>query len=440
MNWKSEWKPLTVIVAAFITCYYLPVDWLQQSQRVQNALWESLHLIKWYAQEHVLLCLVPAFFIAGAVGVFVSQAAVMKYLGPNANKFLAYGVASVSGGILAVCSCTILPLFAGIYRMGAGLGPACAFLYSGPAINILAIILTGAVLGPQMGVARAVCAVSFSIIIGILMHIFFRKEELDKVAAAAAMPEPEVARPLWQNALFFGSMVGILVFANWGRPTETSGLWQTIYAAKWSITGLFAIALAVILIAWFKINKWRMLIAATPAIALALIYPEHPALSFVAATIGLSLLTSTSKDNDGEMQEWFETSWDFAKKILPLLFWGVLIAGALLGRPEQEGLIPSSWIAGLVGGNSLWANLFASVVGAFMYFATLTEVPILQGLIGAGMGKGPALALLLAGPALSLPNMLVIRSVMGTKKTTVFVLLVITMATLSGLLYGLIPD
>jgi uncharacterized membrane protein YraQ (UPF0718 family) len=272
------------------------------------------------------------------------------------------------------------------------------------------------------------------------MHFFFRKEELEKFAAAAAMPEPEVTRPLWQNALFFASMVGILVFANWGRPTESTGLWHTIYAAKWPITGFSGLALAAILVVFFKINKWRMLIAVLPAAALALIFPEHPALSFVAATIALSVLTSTSQENDGEIQEWFETSWDFAKKILPLLFWGVLIAGALLGRPDQEGLIPSGWIAGLVGGNSLWANLFASVVGAFMYFATLTEVPILQGLIGAGMGKGPALALLLAGPALSLPNMLVIRSVMGTKKTAVFVLLVIVMATISGLIYGFVPD
>ena len=440
MNWKNEWKPLAMIIAVFVACYYLPVDWLQQSQRVGNALWESLHLVKWYAQEHVLLCLVPAFFIAGAVGVFVSQAAVMKYLGPKANKVLAYGVASVSGGILAVCSCTILPLFAGIYRMGAGLGPASAFLYAGPAINILAIVLTASVLGPQMGVARAIGAVTFSIVIGILMHFFFRKEEMEKVAAAGTMPEPEVIRPLWQNALFFASMVGILVFANWGRPTEPTGLWHTIYAAKWPITGLFALTLAAILVVFFKVNKWRMLIAVSPAAALAFIFPEHPALSFVAATIALSVLTSTSQENDGEMQEWFETSWDFAKKILPLLFWGVLIAGALLGRPDQEGLIPSGWIAGLVGGNSLWANLFASVVGAFMYFATLTEVPILQGLIGAGMGKGPALALLLAGPALSLPNMLVIRSVMGTKKTAVFVLLVIIMATISGLIYGFVPD
>lgn len=436
MNWKQEWKPLAAIVAIFAACYWLPVDRLQASRRVENALWESLHLVKWYAQEHVLLCLVPAFFIAGAVGVFVSQAAVMKYLGPKANKTLAYGVASVSGTILAVCSCTILPLFAGIYRMGAGLGPASAFLYSGPAINILAIVLTAAVLGPKMGIARAVGAVAFAIVIGLLMHVIFRKEEMAKIEAAAAMPEPEVNRPLWQNILYFGSMVGILVFANWGRPTGDSGLWFAIYSAKWTITSLFALALAWILVAWFRVGKWKMLIAAAPAVALAIALPQHPALPFVAGTIGLSTLTATGNDDDGELRKWFATSWDFAKKILPLLFWGVLIAGMLLGRPDHEALIPSGWIAGLVGGNSLWANLFASVVGAFMYFATLTEVPILQGLIGAGMGKGPALALLLAGPALSLPNMLVIRSVMGTRKTVVFVALVIVMATVSGMIYG----
>jgi uncharacterized protein len=436
MDWKHEWKPLAMIVAVFVTLFYLPVNWLHGSQRFENALWEALYLAQWYAREHVLLCLVPAFFIAGAVGVFVSQAAVMKYLGPRANKILAYGVASVSGSILAVCSCTILPLFAGIYRMGAGLGPASAFLYSGPAINILAIVLTAAVLGPEMGVARAVGAVGFSVVIGLLMHLFFRREELEKVAAAAAMPEPEVRRPLWQNALFFAVMVGILVFANWGKPAEPTGLWQIVYAAKWPVTGLFALGLAVILILWFKVGCWKMLVVAAPALICALVLPGHPELAFVAATVGLTALLTTSRDGDGELAEWFDTSWDFAKKILPLLLWGVLIAGALLGRPDHEGLIPSSWIADLVGGNSMWANLFASVVGAFMYFATLTEVPILQGLIGAGMGKGPALALLLAGPALSLPNMLVIRSVMGTKKTVVFVLLVIVMATISGLIFG----
>jgi uncharacterized membrane protein YraQ (UPF0718 family) len=436
MNWKQEGKSLIAILAVFAGCYWLPVDWLRTSQRVENALWESLYLVKWYAQEHVLLCLVPAFFIAGAVGVFVSQAAVMKYLGPRANKLLAYGVASVSGTILAVCSCTILPLFAGIYRMGAGLGPASAFLYSGPAINILAIVLTASVLGTEMGIARAVGAISFAVIIGVLMQLFFRREELEKIETAGTLPEPEVTRPLWQNALFFASMVGILVFANWGQPAEPVGVWQAIYAGKWLITALFVLALAAILIAWFKVGKGKMLIAALPVALLAWTMPEHPALSFVAGTIGLSILTATDKEEDGELGEWFASSWDFAKKILPLLFWGVLISGALLGRPDHEGLIPSAWIAGLVGGNSLEANLFASVVGAFMYFATLTEVPILQGLLGAGMGKGPALALLLAGPALSLPSMLVIRSVLGTKKTVVFVSLVIVMATFSGLLYG----
>ncbi len=445
MPWKTEWKPFLTIVTVFVVIYYLPidlmrnslsVDWLPDIPRLENAFWEALYLGKWYAREHVLLCLVPAFFIAGAVGVFISQAAVMKYLGPKANKILAYGVASVSGSILAVCSCTILPLFAGIYRMGAGLGPASAFLYSGPAINILAIVLTAAVLGPEMGVARAVGAVSFSVLIGLLMHLFFRREEMEKMAAAAAMPEPEVNRPLWQNALFFASMVGILVFANWGKPAETTGLWQMIYASKWLITGSFALVLVVILVLWFKVQTWKMTATAIPVLVLAFWLPEHPEMAFVAGTIGLTLLLTMGQRDDGELEEWFETSWDFAKKILPLLLWGVLIAGALLGRPEHEGLIPSHWIANLVGGNSMWANLFASVVGAFMYFATLTEVPILQGLIGAGMGKGPALALLLAGPALSLPNMLVIRSVMGTKKTVVFVLLVIIMATISGLIYG----
>ena len=256
------------------------------------------------------------------------------------------------------------------------------------------------------------------------------------MVAAAALPEPEVPRPLWQTFLYFASMVGILVFANWGKPESSTGLWHAIYASKWTITAFFALALALILVAWFRVGKWRMLIAAAPVVFLALVFPKHPALPFVAATIGLSTLTGTAEGSDSELREWFATSWDFAKKILPLLFWGVLISGFLLGRPGHEGVIPSAWIAGLVGGNSLWANLFSSVVGAFMYFATLTEVPILQGLLGAGMGKGPALALLLAGPALSLPNMLVIRSVMGTKKTVVYVSLVVVMATISGLIYG----
>jgi len=432
MNWKTEWKPLFWIIVVFTGCFFLPVD----MPRVQSALIESLYLVQWYAREHVLLCLVPAFFIAGAVAVFVSQAAVMKYLGPKANKILAYGVASVSGTILAVCSCTILPLFAGIYRMGAGLGPACAFLYSGPAINILAIVLTARILGPEMGIARAVGAMLFSVIIGLAMHFFFRHEEAEKAAAAPIMGDEDAGRPLWQTALYFSSMVGILVFANWGKTDDPSGLWHDIYTAKWWITSFFSVALGLMLATWFQLGFIRILLAGLPALFAAIIAPQHPELAFTFGIIGLSMLSNLKSTRDGEMGRWFNESWDFAKKILPLLLIGVLIAGVLLGRPGHEGLIPSEWVASLVGGNSLFANMFASVFGAFMYFATLTEVPILQGLMGAGMGKGPALALLLAGPALSLPNMLVIRSVMGTKKTVVFVLLVMAMATISGLIFG----
>jgi uncharacterized membrane protein YraQ (UPF0718 family) len=431
--WKEEWKPLVLIVAIFLICFYLPVEALQQSERLQNAVWEALYLVRWYAQEHVLLCLIPAFFIAGAIAVFISQDSIMKYLGAKANKVMAYGVASVSGILLAVCSCTVLPLFAGIYRMGAGLGPATAFLYSGPAINVLAIILTARVLGLKLGIARAVGATLFSIVIGLAMAFIFRKEELEKIEAQAGMGEPEVTRPLWQNALFFGVMVGILVFANWAKPDVAVGLWYGIYTAKWLITSLFAIAMALILVFWFELNSGKVLLIAGVTAVLSWQFSHEPLVPFGAGVVGLSWLTSTNKDEAGE---WFTSSWDFAKQILPLLLFGVLIAGALLGRPGHEALIPSEWVAWAVGGNSLFSNFFAALAGAFMYFATLTEVPIIQGLIGNGMGQGPALALLLAGPALSLPNMLVIRSILGTKKTLVFISLVVVMATISGITYG----
>jgi len=429
MNWKTEWKKLLLMTGAFLVVFYLPVG----TSRFDRALLEAFHLVKWYAREHVLLCLIPAFFIAGAIAVFVSQGAVMKYLGARAKKWLAYSVASISGSVLAVCSCTVLPLFAGIYRMGAGLGPATAFLYAGPAINVLAVILTARVLGMELGIARALGAVVFSVIIGLLMHFFFRKEEAEKATAAAEMPVEEPSRPLWQNALFFAALVAVLIFANWGRPTESAGLWATIYASKWILTSLAAVGMGVMLVTWFGLRAWKVgLVAMATAVAFAL-SPHNPLVPFAAGVLGLSLAAGS---NRGEAGEWFASSWDFAKQILPLLLLGVMAAGILLGRVGQEGLIPSHWIAGLVGGNSLGANLFASISGAFMYFATLTEVPILQGLIGAGMGKGPALALLLAGPALSLPNMLVIRGIMGTKKTVVFVLLVVVMATLSGMVFG----
>ncbi len=433
MNWKVEWRPFSIIAAVFALIYFVPLPELAGASRIIGSLRESLHLAQWYAREHVVLCLLPAFLIAGAIAVFVSQGSVLKYLGAGANRVLAYGVASTSGGILAVCSCTVLPLFAGIYKMGAGLGPATTFLYAGPAVNVLAIVLTARVLGLEMGLARAIGAVAFSIVIGVVMHSIFHKEELEKADQLGQVPDSSDGRALWQNALYFGSLVFILVFANWGRPGEAAGLWHSVYSARWLIVGLAATGLGVMLVVWLRAVWWSVLLAALPVVALALLAPRSPTLAFAAGIVGLAVVATKHK---GEMNVWLGSSWGFAKQMLPLLLIGVLIAGGLLGRPGQEGLIPSAWISAAVGGNSLLANFMASVAGAFMYFATLTEVPILQGLIGNGMGKGPALALLLAGPALSLPNMLVIRSVMGTRRTVVFVVLTVSMVTVTGLIYG----
>ncbi|HBH02310.1 MAG: permease [Candidatus Rokubacteria bacterium RBG_16_73_20] len=429
MDWTREWKWLILLVGGFLAVVALPVG----SPRVDGAVLEALQLLRWYAREHVLLCLVPALFIAGAISVFVGQASVMKYLGARAGKARAYGVASVAGTVLAVCSCTILPLFAGIYRRGAGLGPATTFLYSGPAINVLAIILTARVLGVGMGVARAVAAILFSVVIGLLMRAAFRREEAARAAAQEAMPVPGGARPLRQDAAYFASMVGVLVFANWSAPASSLGFWTSVHGARWHLAGLLGAALAVMLVAWFHLPWWKVGPAAALTATLAAMVPDQPFVPFAAAVLGLSVVTSSAR---GEAGDWFAATWELAKQILPLLFLGVLVAGALLGRPGHEGLIPSAWVAWAVGGNSLGANLFASIIGAFMYFATLTEIPILQGLIGSDMGKGPALALLLAGPALSLPSMLVLRGVMGTKKTAVYVGLVVVMATASGAIYG----
>jgi len=430
MNWKEEYKKLIGITAVFLVAYFLPVEKSQFTQAVH----ESLALAKWYAREHVLLCLIPAFFIAGVISVFISQASVIKYFGAKAKKWLAYLVASVSGTILAVCSCTILPLFSSIYKKGAGLGPAIAFLYSGPAINILAIILTARILGAELGIARVIGAVVFSVVIGLIMHLIYRKEERVKADAQLLMPEPEELRPLWQTALHFFILVAILVFANWGKPVEDTGLWHGIWAAKWWLTAGFGVLFAISLNRILKINWLAIIVAAVPVAATALLFKGNPLVPFSVAVLGTSVLISRK---EGEPQEWMSSTWGFAKQILPLLAAGVLVAGFLLGSPEGgQGVIPNQWIARLVGGNSVFSNFFASIVGAFMYFATLTEVPILQGLIANGMGKGPALALLLAGPALSLPNMLVIRSVIGTQKTVVFVSLVVIMATSTGLIFG----
>jgi uncharacterized membrane protein YraQ (UPF0718 family) len=427
----TEARWLAGMLGLFLLAFFLPVG----TPRFDNAVLEGLALLNWYAREHVVLCLIPAFFIAGAIAVFISQDAVMKYLGPAAHKGAAYGVASVSGSVLAVCSCTVLPLFGGIYRRGAGLGPAVTFLYAGPAINVLAVILTAKVLGMELGIARAVGAVSFALVIGGIMHWIYRREEAARaLTQKGSAPGAGQGRPLSETAAFFALQIAVLVFANWAPASaEDSAVWHGLFAWKWPLTALAGLGLAGLLIVRWRWH-WQPLAATAALVALlAVLFPQHPELAFAAGLLGLTL-AATAQPGDGE--EWLGQSWGFAKLILPLLLAGVLLAGFLLGRPGHEGIIPSEWVSAAVGGNSLGANLLASVVGAFMYFATLTEVPIVQGLIGAGMGKGPALALLLAGPALSLPSMLVIRSILGTQKTLVYCALVVVMATLTGVAFG----
>lgn len=385
----KEWTKFALIVTAFLAAYYIPWD----HPVIRRSGLESFMMLQEYARQHVLTCLIPAFFIAGAIAVFVSQASVLKYFGAAANRILSYSVASVSGTVLAVCSCTVLPLFAGIYMRGAGIGPATAFLYSGPAINVLAIVLTAKVLGWKLGLARAVGAVAFSVIAGLLMAYIYRKDDANRTEGAIYMPEEDdKSRALWQDALYMLTMVLILVFAAWAKPAPgKNGLWAAIFTIKWYLTATLLIALAVMLMTWFKKE---------------------------------------------ELVNWVDATWGFMKQIFPLLLAGVLVAGFLLGRPGYEALIPERFIVALVGGNSLWANLFASVSGALMYFATLTEVPILQGLIGSGMGQGPALALLLAGPALSLPSMITLAGIMGIRKTTVYCVIVVVLSTVTGISYG----
>jgi uncharacterized membrane protein YraQ (UPF0718 family) len=388
---KERWQ-LLLIIAAFLLFFFLPVG----LPRVQGALLEGFLMLQDYARLHVLLCLVPAFFIAGAIQNFISKEAVLKYFGPKSNKVLAYSIASVSGAILAVCSCTVLPMFMGIYLAGAGLGVAATFLYSGPAINVLAILMTGRVLGLELGLARAIGAVLFSVIVGLGMAFIFRRSERQRAEGAgiAGISSEPTRRNLGQNVLYFAAMIAFLVFANWGKPKEPIGFFSAVFAIKWYIAGAFLLATLLMVWRWFS---------------------------------------------GEERKAWVESTWTFAKQILPLLLGGVFVAGFLLGRPGlNAGVIPDSIVAGLVGGNSIWSNLFASVAGALMYFATLTEIPILQGLIGSGMGKGPALALLLAGPALSLPSMIVIARTIGFRRAAAFIALVVGLSTVAGFIYGML--
>ena len=426
-NNAREANLLLFMLATFLLFYFIPAG----TARFDNAVLEGVRLTHWYAREHVILCLLPAFLIAGAMSTYISQGAVMRYLGPEASKPVAFSVASVSGTLLAVCSCTVLPLFGGIYKRGAGLGAAIAFLYSGPAINIMAVVVTAKVLGAEMGFVRAVSAILFALVIGTIMHLIYRKEEAQRtVNNKRGFAGGDTDKPMSVVVLFFALMVGVLVFANWAAAD--SPVWMQIYQWKWQITALLSAALVGLLIWHWQWPKAQLLLLAVVVIAAAVIVPTAPELPFALGIAGLMLIAALRKED----REWSIQSWDFAKQILPLLLGGVFIAGFALGRPGNEGIIPSEWVALAVGGNTLTSTVIASLLGALMYFSTLTEVPIVEALMGAGMGKGPAMALLLAGPALSFPSMLVIRTILGTEKTLVYCALVVVMATLTGFIYG----
>jgi uncharacterized membrane protein YraQ (UPF0718 family) len=429
-----EGKIFLLFAGIFLFAYYLPLG----TPKVQEAVLEAFLMLQAYARNHTLTCVVPALFIAGAIITFLSQASVMRYLGPTANKVLAYGVASVSGTILAVCSCSVLPMFAGIYKMGAGLGPASAFLYSGPSINILAIFLTARVLGFELGVARVVGAVGFAFLVGLAMAFVFRREEKDKVAAAMQLPPtPEPSRPLWQTGLFFSSLIFFLIFAAWVTPRDVTvhlkdgQQVQAVVLEERSHDMIFQLAQDwdgkqeedQVIISKERIERLEREQSFTLAISQSKFY-------IAGAILLLILLMLWRWFTRPEIDEWLHHTWEFTKLLAPLLYGGVLAVGFV------SALIPAKYVAALVGDNSLSANFAAALIGAFWYFATLTEIPIIQALSRMGMNQGPALALLLAGPALSLPSMIVIGRVMGWKRTAVFVIIIVIVATFVGMGYG----
>lgn len=431
---NKELKFAGWLVGVFVVAYWLPLS----NTAVSGAILEAFKLLQWYVRNHTLACVVPAMFIAGAISTFLSQQAVLRHLGPKANKVTAYGVASVAGTILAVCSCSVLPMFAGIYKLGAGLGPAAAFLYSGPAINVLAIFLTARVLGFNIGVGRAVGAVAFSILIGLLMALIFRREEQQRISVQPQMPVDDAPhRPLWKTSMFLGCMVAFLVFSDWFNPGNV--VVRTNDGSRFAAVTLQEMKDEVM----FQLQQdWKGQVSGEKVTlpkkdiaqveeAKTWVMSVYHARWYLAGAMGLAVLWMAwrwlTRD---EFNAWMNSTWDFTKMIVPLLFGGVFVTGFI------GALLPDKVVAGLVGDNSLLSNLVASVIGAFWYFATLTEIPICEALRKLGMHSGPLMALLLAGPALSLPSMLVLRSIMGLKKTVVFTVLVVVMGTFTGMLFG----
>ena len=430
----KQWKIAAAFVAIFLIAYLLPLA----DPKYSTAIVEAFKLLQWYARNHTLACVLPALFIAGGIITFLSQASVMRYLGPKSNKIAAYSVASVAGTVLAVCSCSVLPMFAGIWKMGAGLGPASAFLYSGPAINILAIFLTARVLGLDIGLWRALGAIGFSFLVGLGMAVLFRREEQHKLEVAMRMPDPPPSRRRgWQSGLLLACMIGFLVFSDWFNPgdaivkrtdgTEVRGVVlqemrdEVMIQVQESVGSIRAgerLTLAKAEIAGIdEAKSWVM--------------DVFHVRWYVAGAmlVAIALMTWGWVDRT-EFKAWMSNTWGFAKLLIPLLFGGVFVVGFI------SALLPDKQIGQLVGDNGLRANFVASLVGALFYFATLTEVPITQALMEHGMAKGPVVALLLAGPALSLPNMLVLGKIMGIKKTAAFCGLIVVMATITGMIAG----
>jgi uncharacterized membrane protein YraQ (UPF0718 family) len=434
VNWKTELKILSALVAIFLVAYALPLS----NPKIQEAIQEAFRLLQWYARNHTLACVVPALFIAGAIITFLSKASVMRYLGPNANPILAYAVASVSGCILAVCSCSVLPMFAGIYQLGAGLGPASAFLYSGPAINVLAIFLSARVLGFSIGAGRVIGAVTFAVVIGLLMSTIFRKAERTKIKAALQMPEPEKPRRhIGKTALYLACMVLFLVFSDWFNPGNV--VVKTTDGRDFKAVVIHETKDTVRLQLEEDLGSEKagdkIMLTKTEIIEMqerkTWVLTVYHIRWYLAGLCGLAVVMMAWRwfERD-EIREWMHNTWQFTKLLVPLLYGGVFVVGFV------SVLLPEKQVAQWVGDNSLRSNLVASVIGTFWYFATLTEIPITQALMNLGMHKGPVLALLLAGPALSLPNILVIRKVMGNRKTLVFIMLVVVMSTIVGMFFG----
>jgi len=432
---SKELKTLSALAVLFAFFYFVPFS----HPNVSAAIAEAFRLLQWYVREHTLACVAPAMFIAGAISTFLSQASVMRYLGPKSNRALAYTVGSVAGIILAVCSCSVLPMFAGIYAMGAGLGPASAFLYSGPAINVMAIFLSARVLGLDLGVARVIGSVGFAFVIGLLMALIFRREEQKRIEAVMQMPEPPASpRRLWQTTLYFACMVLFLVFSDWYNTNDVTialrdGATLTAnvrYQAADTMDVQEYLATGELSPDVRRISKTDVReVKPVPSFTMTV----HGIRWYLAGLMGLAVLLMLWRwFSREEVKQWLEATRDFGLMIVPLLFGGVFVTGFI------SALVPEKLVAGLVGSNSLFANFIASFAGMCWYFATLTEIPITQALMNLGMAKGPALALLLAGPALSIPSILVLRRVMGTAKTTVFCALTVITSTIVGMIFGAI--